>query len=295
MFIGEIAALATALFWSFASIFFTFGVKKVGVIQLNIDRLFFASVYLFVVIVILGIIPHITFEQIEYLMLSSIAGLVLGDTFLFKAFSEIGPRISLLLVSFAPPLSAILAYIFLGESLGSWAIVGIMTTTIGVAIVVLEKDNDSKKITIKNKMGFLWAFLGMLGQASGLIFAKVALNITEIHPLIASFTRIFSAWIMLIPIGLLTQRYKFGYKVYSVHKKSILAPTIGAILGPFLGITLSLVAITYAKVGIASTLMSTTPILMLPISHFVYKEKLHWTAYLGAFVAVLGIAILFLR
>lgn len=295
MLIGEIAGLATALFWSFSSLFFTFGVKKVGVIQLNIDRLFFAAVYLFTTIIIFGIIPHITFYQIEYLVLSSITGLVLGDTFLFKAFSEIGPRISLLVMSFAPPVAAILAYFFLGESLGSWAIIGILTTTLGVAIVVFERDKDSNKITIKNKMGFLWAFLGMLGQASGLIFAKIALNNAEIHPFVASFTRIFSAWIMLIPIGLLTKRYKFGYKAYSEHKKSILAPTIGAILGPFLGITLSLVAITYAKVGIASTLMSTTPILMLPISYFAYKEKLHWTAYVGSIIAVLGIAILFLR
>ncbi len=292
--IGEIAALATALFWSFATIFFTFGSKKVGVIQLNIDRLFFASLYLFVTMIILGIVPQITESQILWLVLSAIAGLVLGDTFLFKSFAEIGPRLSLLIMSFAPPLAAILAYIFIGEILNIWAIIGITVTTAGVFLVILEKGEDNK-ITIKNKWGFFWAFLGMLGQAVGLIFAKIAIKEADINPFIASFTRIFSAFIMLLPIGYLTKRYRFGYAPYRGISKAILAPTIGAILGPYLGITLSLIAIQHTKVGIASTLMATTPILMLPISHYFMKEKLNWQSIVGAFVAVLGVAILFLK
>ena len=292
--IGEIAALATALFWSFATIFFTFGSKKVGVIQLNIDRLFFASIYLFATIIIIGIYPRITEKQLLLLILSAIAGLVLGDTFLFKAFTEIGPRISLLIMSFAPPLSAILAFIFLGEVLNIWAIIGIAVTTSGIFLVILER-NEENKLTINNKWGFFWAFLGMLGQAVGLILAKSALKEMDIHPLVASFARIFSAFILLLPIGYLTKRYKFGYEPYRTVPKAILAPTIGAILGPYLGITLSLIAIQYTQVGIASTLMSTTPILMLPISHYFLKEKLNWKSIVGAFVAVLGVAILFLK
>lgn len=292
--IGEIAALATALFWSFATIFFTFGSKKVGVIQLNIDRLFFASLYLFATMVIVGVHPKITENQLLLLVLSAIAGLVLGDTFLFKAFAEIGPRLSLLIMSFAPPLSAILAFFFLGEVLNIWAIIGIAVTTAGVFLVILERGEDNK-ITINNKWGFFWAFLGMLGQAVGLIFAKAALKEADIHPFVASFTRIFSAFIMMLPIGYITKRYKFGYAPYKGISKAILAPTIGAILGPYLGITLSLIAIQHTKVGIASTLMATTPILMLPISHYFMKEKLNWQSIVGAFVAVLGVAILFLK
>jgi len=292
--IGEIAALATALFWSFATIFFTFGSKKVGVIQLNIDRLFFASIYLFTTICIAGIHPHINEKQLLLLILSAIAGLVLGDSFLFKAFAEIGPRLSLLIMSFAPPLSAILAFIFLGEILNIWAIIGIAVTTFGVFLVILERDEDNK-LTINNKWGFFWALLGMLGQAVGLIFAKAALKEADIHPFIASFTRIFSAFIIMLPLGYLTKRYKFGYSSYRGIPKAIFAPTIGAILGPYLGITLSLIAIQHTKVGIASTLMSTTPILMLPISHYFLKEKLNWQSIVGAFIAVLGVAILFLK
>jgi drug/metabolite transporter (DMT)-like permease len=69
----------------------------------------------------------------------------------------------------------------------------------------------------------------------------------------------------------------------------------GAIFGPYLGITFSLIAIMYTKVGIAATLIATVPILMLPLVRIIYKERLSWHAIVGACVAVGGVAILFLR
>jgi drug/metabolite transporter (DMT)-like permease len=295
MLIGEIAAITTAIFWSFGTVFFTFGINKVGVLQLSIDRLGLASIYLLVTMFIFGISYQITSYQFIFFVLSAFVGLVLGDTFLFKAFSEVGPRISLLIMSFAPPVAAVLAYFVLGETLGNFAIIGIIVTTFGISLVIFEKDESTNKFTLNNKMGILWATLGMLGQAGGLILAKIALKETDVSPFVASLTRILSAWIMLIPIGYITKRYKFGFSVYKPHKNAIYAPTIGAILGPYLGITLSMVAINYAKIGIASTLMATTPIMMLPISHFILKEKLVWQSIVGAFIAVLGIGLLFIK
>ncbi|OGU60678.1 MAG: hypothetical protein A2X64_08110 [Ignavibacteria bacterium GWF2_33_9] len=295
MLIGEIAALSTALFWSFASIFFTYGVNKVGVFRINIDRLFFATIYLILTIFFLNLTFDLSIKQYTFLVLSSIVGLVLGDTFLFKAFSMIGPRITILIMSFVPPVSAVMAYYFLGEGLGPLAILGIIVTVSGISLVIFDKDKETGEFRIKNKKGIIWAVLGLIGQASGLILAKVALLESEVNPLIASFVRIFSGWLLLVPIGIFLRRYSIFSFPYKSNLKVLTAPMIGAVLGPFLGITLSLVAINYAKIGIASTLMATTPILMLPISHFAMKEQLHWKAYAGAIVAVLGVAIIFIR
>lgn len=91
------------------------------------------------------------------------------------------------------------------------------------------------------------------------------------------------------------KRYKNPIRIYSKDKYSAKVILIGTIFGPVLGITGSLIAIAYAKVGIASTLMATMPIIMLPISRFYFNEKLDWKAIAGAFVAVIGAAIIFLR
>jgi drug/metabolite transporter (DMT)-like permease len=69
----------------------------------------------------------------------------------------------------------------------------------------------------------------------------------------------------------------------------------GSIFGPFLGISFSLIAIAHTSVGVAATIMAIVPILMLPLSRYFLKESLSWRAVAGAFVAVSGVAMLFLR
>jgi drug/metabolite transporter (DMT)-like permease len=40
--------------------------------------------------------------------------------------------------------------------------------------------------------------------------------------------------------------------------------------------------------------MALTPVVLLPISHFVFKEKIGWQAIVGTAFAIAGVAILFL-
>jgi drug/metabolite transporter (DMT)-like permease len=84
-------------------------------------------------------------------------------------------------------------------------------------------------------------------------------------------------------------------KLYRHDHKSLWLTIAGGVLGPFFGITFSLIAVKNTDVGVASTLMATVPILMLPLVHFVYKEKISTRAILGSVLSVAGIAILFLR
>lgn len=61
-----------------------------------------------------------------------------------------------------------------------------------------------------------------------------------------------------------------------------------------MGVTLSLLAIQHIAVGIASTLMALTPIFLLPLSHFLFRERIGWPAILGTIVATGGVALMFL-
>jgi drug/metabolite transporter (DMT)-like permease len=67
----------------------------------------------------------------------------------------------------------------------------------------------------------------------------------------------------------------------------------GAIMGPFLGVWLSLVAVKMIPAGIAATLNAMTPIMVIPVVIFYYKEKVSYRAVLGAVVAFIGVALLF--
>ena len=49
---------------------------------------------------------------------------------------------------------------------------------------------------------------------------------------------------------------------------------LGTLLGPVLGVTLSLFAIQKLEVAVAQTIFALLPLFVLPISLIVYKEKI---------------------
>jgi drug/metabolite transporter (DMT)-like permease len=294
-YIGEIAALVTAFCWSITSYAFTNVSRRIGAIQVNIDRMVIASVMLISIIAVFGVSLTLTSGQISNLVISGILGLVLGDSFLFKSFQIIGARLGIIIMAAVPVLSTILAFFFLNEIISYLGMLGMLLTIAGILIVVLErKIPEENKISV-SKIGIFYGFLGALGQASGLIFAKFAFQGGELNGFAASFIRLFSASIIILPLAATFRRYKNPIGIYPKDSYSTKVILIGTIFGPVLGITGSLIAIEYAKVGIASTLMATMPIIMLPISRFYFKEKLDWKSIMGAFVAVIGTAIIFLR
>lgn len=292
--IGDIAALLTALSWSLASLAFSHGVKKVGSIQANVCRLLFASVFLLFIIMVTGIPFNLSLMQTGYLIISGIIGLVIGDTFLFKAYEHIGPRLSMLLMATVPAMSALLAFVLFGEALSFKSVTGILITIIGIGLVLYQSaDAPAVKYKISTN-GIVFGLLAALGQALGLIFAKFAFQMGDINGFTASFIRISFSTLIMLPVIMTGRKHITLYRVLVTDKKALFSMLTGAFLGSGLGITLSLVAVQKTKVGIASTLMATAPIMMLPMVKVFFKEHLSWQAILGAFIAVSGIAVLFL-
>lgn len=293
--LGELAALITAVFWSLSSIAFTEASVRVGPMYVNVTRMIFAVVLLMFTIIIISAPIDLSSSQIIYLVISGFIGLTIGDTYLFKAFKSIGARLSMLVMSTVPIMSALLAFIFLGERISFLSILGMLITISGITLVIVQRE---EKPTSKYKVesaGIVFALIGALGQAVGLIFARYAFNEGEINGFVATFVRVFSALIITYTLAASTKRYSKPIKVYSNNTKGLLFTIIGSIFGPFLGITFSLISITYAQVGVASTIMATVPIIMLPLVRFYYKEKLSFISILGAVLAVGGVALLFLK
>ncbi len=253
-----------------------------------------AALLIYLTILIFGIKFEISLYQLFFLSLSGIIGLLIGDTFLFKSFSLLGARIGMLIMSLNPGIAAVIAYFVLSEKLSLIEITGIIITLLGIAIVILQKEhqNSINKISI---WGIIYALLAASGQAVGLIFAKQAFINNNIDPFIATFIRLASAIILFIPLSIIIKKISNPLKLLKKNKKSFRLLILGSFIGPYLGITLSFIAVTNAEVGIASTLMSTTPIVMLPIARYVYKEKLNSKAIIGAIIAVTGVALLFMR
>lgn len=293
---GELAGILTSVFWTFSSIIFTFAGRKVGSVILNRMRLAFALVWIVLMHWIIQGTPlplNAAPERWFWLGLSGIIGLVLGDLFLFKAYVIVGPRITTLVMASVPVLSAVLAWIFLKENLRLMQIVGIALTVAGIALVVLEQRNGASHTDRRRYLiGLLAAFGGAVGQSLGLLLAKPGLsgNFPSISGLAI---RMLVATVTIWLITLFTGQTRSTFKAVSEQKAAGLI-IAGSIVGPFLGVWLSIVAIQLTMVGVASTLTSLSPILQIPSSYFIFKEKISLRAIIGTIISLVGVVVLFL-
>lgn len=301
---GEIAALATALCWTATSTLFTFASQKVGSMVLNRIRLLLALVFLVATHLLLRIpLPtQAGGERWFWLGLSGIVGLTLGDLFLFQAFITIGPRLGMLMMSLAPVIAGFSAWLFLSEAMGSIQILGVTITLAGVAWVVLERGGgmaenpaqpgnpEGSKVYWK---GILFGLGAATGQALGLILAKKGLG-GDFPALSGTLMRMLAATAAMWLFTFL--RGQAGETWQRLARERGALPFIvgGVIFGPFVGVTLSLIAIQNTGVGVASTLMALPPVFLLPVGYLVFKERFGWQAVMGTVVAVSGVALLFL-
>ncbi len=294
-FLGEFAALATAVCWSFTAIIFTAAGKRIGALQVNLFRIPLAIILLGVTYLLVWGHSAVPAGSPLMLAISGVIGLAIGDTFLFQAMILIGSRLSMMLMSLAPPLTAVIAYFFLKESLSFTAIAGVALTVGGVFWVVAERLPDStgerKRVSPR---GVFFAFMGALGQATGLVFAKKGL-VPEMNAMLGTLIRMASAGLLLWPATILARRVKNPLRLFSNDLTALRLMLAGVVFGPFLGVWLSLVSVKYTDTGVAATIMSTVPVLMIPLVIIIEKEKPSLRAITGAVVAVAGVAILFLR
>ncbi len=296
-FIGEISALLAATFWSGSSLAFAEATRRVGSVQVNVTRQFLAASILTAVVLIARPGMDLSYSQVIYLAVSGIIGFALGDSFLFEAFQRLGARVTMLIMSLAPAVAAGLAYIMLGEGLSPGAFGGIALTIAGICFVIME-GNDARNDGTVHKVtpaGILLAILAATGQGSGLVFAKMAFRDGPVNGFVATLVRITAAFVVLLPAALLFGKYRQPVEPFRRHPGAFSLTFLGTVFGPVLGVVGSLIAIQHTRVGIAATLMATTPVIMLPLVHFIHRESLGWRALAGTVTAIAGVAVLFLR
>jgi drug/metabolite transporter (DMT)-like permease len=294
-FFGEICGLLTAFFWSGSSIVFSAATVRVGSMLVNISRLALALCCLIPILVFVGFDAHLSHSQLLLLGSSGIIGLAIGDSFLFRAYRHIGARVAMLVMSASPAISALLAYWILDEETSVLGILGMLVTLTGIVIVVNERRIGPSHANTGITSGVLYAFLSAIAQGVSLILAKLAFLEGSINGFVAAAVRIATAFVVLLPLVAILGRLAHPFRTFAHDRKALGLTVLGSVLGPFLGISTSLMAVANTQVGVAATLMSTVPIIMLPLVRIIFKERLTGAAVGGAFVAVAGVALLFLH
>jgi drug/metabolite transporter (DMT)-like permease len=293
--LGEFAALLTAFFWTVTSLSFESASHKIGSIAVNILRLIIGFIFLSVFTLIRrGLILPVdaSYDNWIWLSLSGLVGFVFGDLFLFKSYTIIGSRFSMLIMTLVPPITTLFSFIILGERLTLLHYLGMTLTFSGIAMAIFSRNGKGEKLSLKlSPKGILYAFGGAVGQALGLVLSKFGLK--NYDPFAATQIRIIAGifgYTMLVTILV-----RWGNVLKATrNKEGMLLTSLGAFFGPFLGVSFSLIAVKYTEAGIASTIMALVPVFIILPAIIFYKQKVTLTEFLGAIVSVGGVALFFL-
>lgn len=292
---GNTAALLTSLCWAFNSVCFTFAGRRVGSATVNAGRLFMALGMLVVVHLALygSVFPaHVPSGRLAALGLSGLVGFSLGDALLFEAFLLLGARLAMLLMTLAPIFSVILARVFLAQSLGMAKLAAILVTLAGIAWVVGEGPADGIAERPKHwLLGLMLGVGGALGQAIGMILSDVGMA-DGLNPISANLVRVV-AGTAAISVWFLVRGQFLDYTMRLKDGRASFYIFAGAITGPVLGVVLSLYSITHTSMGVAMTLMSLSPVFLLPLSVWVFRERVSRKAWAGTLVSIAGAMALF--
>jgi len=301
---GDLAALGTAMCWATCSMLFTAGGRRVGSLAVNVIRLAIGLAML----TVYGLLVHGQLVPTEatahawlWLSISGVVGMAICDLCLFEAFLWVGPRIGMLMLTLSPPVAALLSWVFLGETLTWLGLLGMAMVLAGVAWVVLERRTDADGQVRQHPVaGVLLALVAAIGQGVGMVLSKHGIwrvidgqKVQQCGEFGAAQIREISGLAVMVAFYFVIRAWPKVAKALT-DRRALAAITGGAFFGPFLGVALSMVALR-SSVGIASTLIMTAPVFVIPLVVIFHRERVSLRAVAGAIVAVAGVAVLMIR
>jgi len=292
--IGYFLAIGAAAIWSAVALSATRVVRYFGSYNYNLLRLLGIIVFFFPYVYINWESLYFNQSIFSAIVLSSIIGIIIGDTFLFVCLKRLGPRRQALLFSMQIPFTIILAEIFLQTLPSITELIGCALIFSGILIAIQFNrtipDDDLENIQ-GNKYAGLFAGIGLaLCQSIGIILMKPALQTTD--PIIVSYLRVIVAAVIMFGSLFFIKNNQLWEKMKNI-KVTLFSIFLG-FMGMGVGMTMLIYALKYGNPGVISTLSSTMPIMIIPILWIVTKNYAGHLAVVGATLTCVGAGIIFL-
>ena len=308
---GEIISLIVAVSWTITALCAEYASKHIGQLPTNVIRMAASLVLLSLTMLIVTGSPYPLYADGQawfWLSLSGFVGYCFGDFCLFNSYIVMGSRFGQLFMTLAPPVAAISSWLVFGETMAPLAVLGMIVTMSGIALSIFGKEGkegrrrSSLQIPLK---GVLYGIGAGTGQGLGLVLSKLGMThyqanipadadaVLNLMPFTSTFIRAITGMIGFTLVMLMTKQTR--KVVRATHdRRSMLVMAGAVIFGPFVGVSLSLMATLYTNPGIAQTIMAITPVLILWPSYLLYHQKVTAREVIGAFVSVIGVSLFFI-
>ena len=300
---GLIAATVAAMFWAVSVVLYRRVGRVMPPVKLNMTKGLIAVVILSLVLLVdwlaFGNEPwSMSWGKLGLMALSGVIGIGLGDTLFFAGLNRMGARRMLLLFTINPVITVLIAWALMGEPLTGLQLVGIALTCGGVAWVIAERSTGRSDGHV-DLLGVTYGIGAATCQASGYLLSRHILLPGGMTPAASAWLRLLAGSLILIAF-LPMDRWLKNAGGQSHHHPADPSKTqarvmffVALLLGTVLGIWLMQISAKHAdKAGVAATLLSTSPLFVLPIVAML-GEHISKRAVLGALITIGGIALLF--
>jgi hypothetical protein len=278
----EIYALAIGanLSYSTSSMVFSVYARRFSSMWINQIKVFVASLAFLIAMLAMEKFVPVNLSVVSLLFISGFIGLCVGDIFLFRAFTTLGPARSLVLYSFQPLMLGLYGYFFLSQIFTLNQTLAVLCMMICIYIFMLERNRATGSWDFTS---FVWAFLGITLDALGVMLTREAY---ELSPALGTFQ------VNVIRcLGALFGFFIMKPKSYGLVLKDLMelpkrenALLVGAaICGCFLSLTLYLAALKHAHVGTLTAIAITGPV-WVSLLECLYHKKLPNLFLIGAFL-----------
>jgi drug/metabolite transporter (DMT)-like permease len=289
----EALALIAAACWAVSSLFSAGPAQRLGAFAFSRWRMLFAALLLWSLTLAGGGWRSLDVSGFGLLALSGLIGIFIGDTALFACMNRLGPRRSGVLFATHALFSACLAWIFLGESLWGWTLMGSGLLVAGVMLAIAWGKREDEAHAWEQVRGALWIGVGLgllaaLCQSVATLMLKPLMS-SGVDAVAASAMRMSAA---LGAHGLLWLVWRGARARTRLTPKDATWIFLSAAIAMALGMTLILQAMRDGQAGLVAVLSSVTPVLILPLLWLVYRRRPALGAWVGASLAVLGTALI---
>ncbi len=295
--LAELAALGAATLWAAGGLLSTAPARHLGALAFNRLRMAFVFFMLAAASLYTGGWQALTAEHLWLLTLSGAIGIFLGDTALFASLTRLGPRRSAILFAANAPISALLGYLFLGETLSLQALTGVFLVMSGVVLAIMfgsgrDRNHAWEKVDPSLLLpGIAFGIVAAASQSVGSIVAKPVL-LEGIDAITASTVRVGVAMVLLLAM-MAHRRGRAGNNRLNLRVTGMTA--LSGFINMVVGMTLVVYALRDGEVGIVATLSAMTPVMILPLIWTVTGRAPAAGAWAGAVLSVAGSALIFLN
>lgn len=221
------------------------------------------------------------------LFASGALGIGIADTLFFRALRELSPHSVVQLMLLGQVATIGMAVVFLGESLIALEWTGVALVIVGVWVVL--SDGRQMSGSGRSPLAVLYGLASVLAMAASVTMAKGALE--SVDPLVATLIRIaggMAAVVLIVSVFSRTTERRFHF-FWTDWRTAAKFAAIAAFI-TFGGFFLSLLALKYARLAIANTLLSTEPLFVLLIAAVFLKERPEARRVIGSLISLAGIA-----